>query len=123
MSTVWLYPLLFTIVLLALAWPLGVYMAHVYDGARPWPMRCFAPIENGLYRLMGVTPHAQMAWRQYAFAVLAFNALGVLALYAVLRLQAWLPLNPQGLAGLSPDLAFNTAVRFRHEHQLASLFR
>jgi len=69
-------------------------------------------VERALYRLCGVQPEAEMGWLQYALAILLFNGLGVLAVYALQRLQLWLPLNPQGMANISPDSSFNTAVSF-----------
>jgi len=70
------------------------------------------PLERGLYRLAGVRADAEMGWKQYAIAVLAFNLLGVVAVYALQRLQAYLPLNPQAFGAVTPDSAFNTAVSF-----------
>jgi len=69
-----------------------------------------------IYRLCGIDPAAQMSWKQYALCLLLFNALGALALYALQRWQAWLPLNPQKFAGVSPGSSFNTAVSFHHQH-------
>jgi K+-transporting ATPase ATPase A chain len=88
--------------------PLGAYMARVYDGR----YRFLAPVEGPLYRLAGIRPQEEMTWRAYAIAMLIFNILGWLAVYALQRLQADLPLNPQGLANTSPELAFNTATSF-----------
>lgn len=70
------------------------------------------PVESVFYRLAGVDPESEMSWKQYTLAVLLFNALGALVLYAILRLQGMLPLNPQGMSGMTPDAAFNTAVSF-----------
>src|SRR6195952_6165601 len=69
-------------------------------------------IEGGLYRLCGIKADAEMGWLQYALAILLFNALGVLVVYALQRLQLWLPLNPQAQANVSPDSSFNTAISF-----------
>ncbi|MDD2770571.1 MAG: potassium-transporting ATPase subunit KdpA, partial [Methylococcus sp.] len=98
-------------VLLALAKPLGSYMAAVYEG-RSAAARWLAPIERLIYRIAGVDPQAEMRWTGYAAAFLLFNLLGALAVFALQRFQAVLPLNPQALAGVSPDSAFNTAVSF-----------
>lgn len=103
----------FLLVLLALAWPLGAFLARVGrdDGAIPglgWLHRA----EGALYRAAGVPANRAMEWKTYAIALLAFNALGTLFVYAMQRLQAWLPLNPQNLSGVSPDSSFNTAVSF-----------
>lgn len=103
---------LFLGVLIALAKPLGWYMARVYEGKLPAFVRWIAPIENLLYRLGGVDSKQEMRWTRYALAMLWFALLGVLAVYAMQRLQGMLPLNPQGLAAVSPDSAFNTAISF-----------
>ena len=103
---------LFIAVLLALVKPLGAYMARVYEGKRLLLGRVLGPVERLVYRLCGVKADAEQTWRAYALSVLAFSFLGVLAVYAVQRLQGVLPLNPQGMAGVKPDLAFNTATSF-----------
>ena len=99
-------------VLLALAWPMGIYLARVGDGAAIRGLGWLRRIEDFLYRIAGTSAAAPMTWKTYALALLVFNALGVLFVYAVQRLQFWLPLNPQALANVSPDSAFNTAVSF-----------
>ena len=98
--------------LIALAIPLGRYMTGVMDGSSVVVRRIGRPIEAVLYKLAGVDPQAEMSWKHYALAVLAFNALGALAVYGFLRLQQWLPANPQGFGPMTPDGAFNTAVSF-----------
>jgi len=98
--------------LLLLAWPLGLYMARVYAGELPAYVRWLRPLENGMYRLAGIMAEEGMSWLRYALAFLIFNLLGLLVVYALQRLQLWLPLNPQGLANVTPDSAFNTAVSF-----------
>jgi K+-transporting ATPase ATPase A chain len=103
---------LFLLVLLACVKPLGLYMAAVFEGRALWPLRLGAALERRLYRLCGIDPAAEMDWKQYTLALLTFNALGALALYALQRCQGFLPLNPQGFPNLPPDLAFNTAVSF-----------
>ena len=102
----------YVIVLLALAWPLGVYMARVFDGPEPWLVRVLAPVERAIYRICGVEPQEQMGWKRYAVAMLAFQVFGFLAVYGLQRLQGWLPLNPQGLGAVDADSAFNTAASF-----------
>ena len=92
--------------------PLGLYMAHVMAGTPIWPLRAGAPLERLIYRSAGVNPAAEMDWKHYAIALLLFNTLGALALYALQRLQAWLPLNPQRFANVSADSSFNTALSF-----------
>lgn len=103
---------IFIVVLIALALPLGRYMANVFEGTSAVVRRIGRPVESVFYRLAGVDPESEMSWKQYALAVLLFNALGALVLYAILRLQGMLPLNPQGMSGMTPDAAFNTAVSF-----------
>ncbi|HEY3048907.1 MAG TPA: potassium-transporting ATPase subunit KdpA [Polaromonas sp.] len=100
---------LFLGVLLVASWPLGIWLARLCSGQLPgWVHKLEAP----LYRLAGTSAEKSMNWSHYALALLAFNALGVLAVYALQRLQVWLPLNPAGMAAVSPDSAFNTAVSF-----------
>jgi len=103
---------LFLGVLLALAKPLGWYMAQVYEGNLPVFVRWIAPIENIFYRLCGVDCKDEMRWTRYALAMLWFALLSVLAVYAMQRLQGMLPLNPQGFGAVSPDSSFNTAISF-----------
>jgi len=108
-SAAWGLLALYLIVLLSLAWPLGLWIARVCAGRLPnWMHRVEAP----LYRLAGSSAQAAMTWTQYAYALLAFNALGALLVYLLQRVQAQLPLNPAGLPAVSPDLAFNTALSF-----------
>ncbi len=102
----------YVVVLLALAKPLGAYMARIYQGEPAFLNRLGAPFERLLYRVCGVDPQREMRWTEYAVAVMAFNILGLLAVYALQRLQVWLPLNPQDLGAVSPDSSFNTAVSF-----------
>ncbi len=95
--------------LLVASWPLGKWIARLLSGDLPrWIQRVEAP----LYRLAGTAPDQSMKWSHYALALLAFNALGVLVVYALQRLQFNLPLNPAGMAAVSPDSAFNTALSF-----------
>ncbi len=99
-------------VLLALVKPLGAYMARVYEGKCVGIDKVLGPVERLLYRLCGIRPEEEMTWKAYACAAMLFNALGILAVYAIQRLQGHLPLNPMHRPGVSPDLAFNTAVSF-----------
>lgn len=94
------------------AWPLGAYMTRVFDGERTLFSPFLGPIERALYSAAGIRRDAEQNWVTYTFAMLAFNAAGCALLYVMLRLQGVLPLNPQGFAGVSPDLAYNTAVSF-----------
>jgi potassium-transporting ATPase potassium-binding subunit len=95
-----------------LGWPLGVYMARVWQGERTWLDPVLKPVERGYNALMGIKPDKGQSWLVYAISFLAFSTAAFLFLYAILRLQGHLPLNPQGFAGMSPDLAFNTAISF-----------
>ena len=99
-------------VLLATVKPLGTYMARAARGRPLGLTRIGAPLEAGIYRLARVDPNAGMDWKTYALATLLFNALGLLALYLLQRIQAVLPLNPQHLPNVAADSAFNTAVSF-----------
>jgi len=99
-------------VLLLLAKPMGYYMLRVYEGKLPSFVRWMQPAENFLYRLCGVDSKQEMRWTKYAMGALWFSLLGALAVYAMQRLQGWLPLNPQGFGAVSPDSSFNTAVSF-----------
>jgi K+-transporting ATPase ATPase A chain len=107
----WLQFAVFLIVLLLLVKPLGLYMARVFEGTSA-VTRWFGPVERLLYRVCAIDPTVSMDWKQYALAMLVFNALGGLLLYLIQRLQVYLPLNPQQMSALSPDSAFNTAVSF-----------
>jgi potassium-transporting ATPase potassium-binding subunit len=106
----WLTIGLFVIVLIAIAYPLAIYIARIADGAA---IRGVAgSVERFLYRVAGVDPEKDMSWTQYAIALLLFNALGALVVFAIQRLQFWLPLNPQAFVNVSPDSSFNSAVSF-----------
>jgi potassium-transporting ATPase potassium-binding subunit len=103
---------LYVVVLLALAKPLGAYMARVYE-RRPCGLdRALGWLERLVYRLCGIRPDEEMGWKTYAGTMLLFNLLGALVVYALQRLQGGLPLNPQGFGAVSPDSSFNTAVSF-----------
>ena len=107
----WLLLGLYLGVLLLLAIPLGRYIVAVMEG-RGLAVRLGARFESLLYRVCGVRPDEDMGWKAYALAILLFNGLGALAVYGLQRLQLWLPLNPQAMANVSPDSAFNTAISF-----------
>jgi len=96
----------------AIGWPLGVYMSRVWNGERTWLDPVLRPVEAVFYKACGVDPVKSQSWYGYAGALLAFNLVGFLLVYAVLRLQGVLPLNPQGFPGLSGHLSFNTAISF-----------
>ena len=108
----WLLILAFVGVLLAITRPLGLWLHALYEGRRTPLHAVLGPVERGFYRIAGIDPAAEQSWRRYAVHMLIFNAALLAFTYAILRLQGVLPLNPLGYAGLSPDLAFNTAVSF-----------
>ncbi len=108
----WLQIALFIVVILLLAKPMGSYMTRVFERRRTWLDPVLVPCERLLYRLTGVNPDEEMRWTQYAIAMLVFSAATLVLTYTIERLQQFLPLNPQHLAAVAPDLAFNTAVSF-----------
>lgn len=108
----WMQILVFCGIIILLVRPLGGYMTAVFTGERTPLSFVLGPLERGLYRLAGTTEREEQHWTTYAVSLLLFNLLGVLLLYAVLRLQGALPLNPTGMADVPPELAFNTAVSF-----------
>ena len=103
---------LYLAVLLLLVKPLGIYMAAVFADTPNRVNRFGAPIERALYRVAGIDPREDMGWKRYALALLAFNVAGLLVVYALQRVQQWLPLNPQGFGAVSADSAMNTAISF-----------
>ena len=104
---------LFIALLVALAKPLGAFMARVYEGQPLWGLdRVLGPVERLIYRLCRVRPEEEMDWKAYALAVLLFSAAGMLVLYLQQRLQQWLPFNPQKLGAVAADSALNTAASF-----------
>jgi K+-transporting ATPase ATPase A chain len=104
--------LVFLATLLSLAYPLGIYLAKIGEGTPIRGLNWMKKTENFFYRLAGIPLDSEMEWKDYALALLVFNTLGALVVYAVQRLQAWLPLNPQALGNVSPDSSFNTAISF-----------
>src|SRR5487761_2593989 len=92
--------------------PLGTYIADIMEGRPNFALRVGSPLERFIYRVCGVDAAEPMPWARYAIALLLFNVLGAVVVYALQRLQAHLPLNPQAFAGVSSDSAFNTAVSF-----------
>jgi K+-transporting ATPase ATPase A chain len=108
----WLQFAIYSAILLACVRPVGAYMAHVFSGERTWLDPVLRPIERLLYKLCGVNDAEEMNWRQYAYAMLGFAAMTLLVTYLIERLQNLLPFNPQGLAAVGPDLAWNTAASF-----------
>ncbi|MBP0582257.1 potassium-transporting ATPase subunit KdpA [Labrys sp. LIt4] len=108
----WLQIILLFALVLAAVKPLGAYMARVFSGERTFLSPILTPVEKGFYKLSGIDPVREQGWLAYTLAMLFFSMAGFASLYAILRLQAYLPLNPQGFGNLTPDLAFNTAVSF-----------
>src|SRR5438105_7962628 len=109
----WLQLAFYLVALAAITKPMGLYLMEVLDAnGRTWFDRALRPWERFTYRLMGVNPEKEHDWKQYTVAMLVFSLVSLLFTYAILRLQQMLPLNPQGLGPVSPDLAFNTAASF-----------
>ncbi len=102
----WLQIILVFAIVIAAAWPLGLYMARLFGRTE------LLPAEGGLYRLAGIDPRREQSWMAYALAMLLFNFIGFVVLYLLQRLQFYLPLDPQGFSGTSEHLAFNTAWSF-----------
>jgi K+-transporting ATPase ATPase A chain len=103
---------LYLAVVFILVKPLGAFMARVYQGERTFLDRVIGPLERLLYRVCRINPQEDMPWQTYTIAMLVFTFVGMLLLYALQRLQGALPLNPQGMSAVSPDLSFNTAMSF-----------
>jgi K+-transporting ATPase ATPase A chain len=108
----WLQFAIYSLILLATVKPVGIYLARVLEGERTWLDAVLRPIERLIYKLCGVNAESEMNWREYAFGVLGFSAVSMVLTYAIERLQNHLPWNPQGLAAVGPDLAWNTAASF-----------
>jgi len=103
---------LFFILVTALSVPLGLYMARVFSGEKTFLDPVLGPLERLIYRVCGIHPATEMTWWEYAISMLLFSMVGMLVLYAIERLQQILPFNPQGMAAVPADLAFNTAASF-----------
>jgi potassium-transporting ATPase potassium-binding subunit len=109
----WLQLAVYVVVLALITKPMGLYLLRVLDpNGKTWLDPVLRPLERGTYRVMGVDPSKEHDWKQYTLAMLLFSLVGCLFTYAILRLQYFLPLNPQKLAGVSSDLSFNTSVSF-----------
>jgi potassium-transporting ATPase potassium-binding subunit len=109
----WLQFAIFSLVLILTVRPVGLYLTRVLDGGKTWLDPILRPFERLIYRLCGIHADKEMNWREYAFALLGFSAVSLVLTYAMERLQASIALwNPQKLAGVAPDLAWNTAVSF-----------
>jgi K+-transporting ATPase ATPase A chain len=103
---------LYLLLLLAITKPLGVYMARVFSGGKTFMDPMLRPVERLLYRMTGVDETHEMRWTEYATAMLLLSVVSMILLYVILRVQQWLPWNPQHLGSVAPDLAFNTAASF-----------
>ncbi len=109
----WLQFAIYCVVLIATVRPVGIYLTRVLERQRTWLDPILGPVERLIYKSSGIRSEQEMNWREYAFALLGFSAISMLATYAIERLQAVLPLwNPQKLAAVGPDLAWNTAASF-----------
>jgi K+-transporting ATPase ATPase A chain len=108
----WSEILFTTAITVALAWPLGLYMARVWKDERTWLDPVFRPVESGLYRAFGIDPKVEQNWLGYLASLMAFSIASFVILYLILRLQDLLPFNPQHFKGCSPDLAFNISISF-----------
>ena len=111
-SQAWIQLVVYLVVLLVLAWPMGQWLAAVADGRLPRWLKPLQKVEQLMYRAAGVDAAESTSWKRYALGVVAFNVIGVVVVYALQRLQGVLPLNPQGLAAVSADSSFNTAFSF-----------
>src|SRR3954462_14698684 len=108
----WLQIILFCVIIVALAKPLGGYMTHVFNGERTFLSPVLRPIEVGIYRISGVDEKREQHWVTYTVAMLLFHVGGFLIIYGVMRLQSVLPFNPAGQSAVAEDLSFNTAISF-----------
>jgi potassium-transporting ATPase potassium-binding subunit len=104
--------ILYFVVLFTLAFPLGLFMARVYQGEKTFLDPILRPLETGMYRIAGIKAEREMNWKEYVIAVMFFNIIGLLFVYLLQRIQGFLPLNPMRIGPVSPDSAWNTAVSF-----------
>ena len=114
---------LYLVVLIALAKPLGSFMARVYQGEPTFPSRILGPVERLMYRLFGIDPAAEMSWKTSTIAMLLFSAASVVLVYLLQRVQGFLPLNPQAFGAVTPDSSFNTDCQFCDQYELARVRR
>ncbi|MGB6439447.1 MAG: potassium-transporting ATPase subunit KdpA [Methyloceanibacter sp.] len=108
----WIQIAIYCVIVLALVKPLGWYMTAVFNGERTFLSPILRPVETGLYRLGGVDETREQSWLNYTVGMLFFHVGGFLILYTLMRVQGWLPFNPQGMTAVAPDLTFNTAISF-----------
>ena len=104
----WLQIAIYSLSIILLTKPLGAYMARVFEGERTFLSPVLGPVERGIYRLCGVDEKSEQSWLGYTVAMLLFSIVGFLFLYALQRLQGFLPFNPQDMAPVSADSSFNT---------------
>ena len=104
--------ILLVIIIIVVTPLIGGYMVRVFAGEKTWLDPVLRPLERIIYQFCGINPQREMRWTSYTLAMLGFSTVSVILLFLILRLQGILPLNPQHLPGLRPDLAFNTAVSF-----------
>ena len=108
----WIEPLLVLTLVLGAAWPIGAFMADIFEGRQSFLSPVIGPLERSVYLLGGVDPREEQDWLRYTISMIVFTAACFVTLYLVQRLQAVLPLNPSGRDAIAPDLAFNTAISF-----------
>ncbi|HEY3271809.1 MAG TPA: potassium-transporting ATPase subunit KdpA [Geothrix sp.] len=112
MSHAWIQNLLYTALLLGLAFPIGRFMAKVLEGERTFLHPILGPLERGLYRLMGIHPEEDMGWKAYGWSITLIKLLGLAAVFLLMKTQVHLPLNPEHQSNVASDLSLNTAVSF-----------
>ena len=108
----WIQIALFSVIVILITRPLGGYMTRVFAGERTFLSPVLRPVERAVYWCCGVDEKEEQHWLTYAVAVLFFSVVGFVSLYALQRLQWYLPFNPQGQTGVEPSIAFNTSVSF-----------
>ncbi|MCE7698257.1 MAG: potassium-transporting ATPase subunit KdpA [Methanobacterium paludis] len=107
-----IYIILFFVVAILLAWPLGKYMSKVFSGEKNFMTPLVRPVEKFIYRICGVDEAEEMTWKGYAKALILFNILAILFVFIIQLIQGILPLNPEGFSGVRWDTALNTAISF-----------
>src|SRR5215472_7291040 len=108
----WFQILVFFVAVLLVTKPVGIFMARVFSRQRTWLDPILRPVERLIYKLTGVNEEHEMRWTEYSIAMLLFSAVSMVVLYLLQRVQHGLPFNPQKMANVAPDLAFNTAASF-----------
>ena len=112
MSSIVIEDIFFVLLLVGLSIPLGIYIYKVMTGQKVFLTRLLSPVERGVYRIMGIQSEDEMTPKKYTFSMLAFSAVGFIFLFGIQLLQKYLPLNPENIGNVSPDLAFNTTASF-----------